>query len=216
MSRSTATCGTQNAHFSHLSQSIVSATISRVAWIIDYQQVLDRTRELGLRCVYYNSGAFAHEDASDVRIVGWLGPPDPTIRVDLPATLISLPEPYAENLADKLLTIWPARIDGPAWLLPKSHWSFELDHGNRSWLPTALDQIGIDPGHLLERPNAAAVQFEPDESDKLRRIVIELLNHLETSDFAILFPRQQHLLTIHHHKQLWWQTKNADFAKILV
>ena len=83
----------------------VSATIRLVAWIIDYQQVLDRTRELGLRCVYYNSGAFAHADSDGVRIVGWLGPDDPTIRVDLPATLIRVGEPYAENLADRLLTV---------------------------------------------------------------------------------------------------------------
>ncbi len=187
-----------------------------MAWIIDYPQVLERARELKFRCVYFNSGAFAHEDADKVRIVGWLGPADATIRLDLPATLISVPEPYEEKLADRLLSIWPIKLDGPAWLLPKSHWSFELDHGNRDWMPQLIEEIGIDPGHLLSRTNAAAIQFEVADAPLLHIAVQKLLTNLQSSDFAIIFPRHRHLVTIHHHKQIWWQTVDEKFAEMLV
>ncbi|MBC7784201.1 MAG: hypothetical protein H7144_10205 [Burkholderiales bacterium] len=187
-----------------------------MAWIIDYQHVLVRTRELGLHSVYYNSGAFAHADGGAVRIVGWLGPADPTIRMDLPATMICVEPPYEQNLADQLLTIWPARLAGPAWVLPKSHWSFELDHGSRAWLPGVLEDVGIDPGLLEGRAHAAAIQFEPAEPHLLHTAVRQLLTHLVSSDFAVIFPQYDHLVTVHHHKQLWWQTLDSEFADLLV
>ena len=53
------------------------------------------------------------------------------------------------NLVKRLMTLWPAVIDGPAWVMPKSHWAFELDHGNGGWLGPALRAVGVDlPGRL--------------------------------------------------------------------
>jgi len=176
-----------------------------VAWIIDYQHVLARMRELGFRSAYYNSGAFAFASGARASIVGWIGPDDPTIRADLPATIVRVPAPYESNLAAKLLTVWPGRIDGPAWVVPKSHWSFEFDHGSRAWLPGVVERAGVDPGLLENRTNAAAIEFAPLETESLKQFIQSLLTHLKGSDFAILFPHHACLLTIHHHKQLWWQ-----------
>lgn len=185
-----------------------------MAFIIDYQHVLSRTRELGLRCAYYNSGAFTYptERAPHVRIVGWIGPDDPTIRADLPATLVRVHEPYEANLARKLIAVWKSDIDGPAWVLPKSHWNFELDHGSRAWLPGVVESIGVDAGMLEGRTNAAAIEFSPARSHALETLLTALLTHLTGSDFAVLFPHHSHLVTVHHHKQLWWQTEDAALA----
>jgi hypothetical protein len=38
---------------------------------------------------------------------------------------------------------------------------------------------------------------------------------LQASDFAVLFPDHPHLVTLHHHKQLWWQTRDIELAGIL-
>ncbi|GIW75857.1 MAG: hypothetical protein KatS3mg104_0920 [Phycisphaerae bacterium] len=185
-----------------------------VAFVIDYQHVLQRARELRLKCVYYNSGAFAYpsDRASEIRIIGWLGPEDPTIRSDLPATLVQVQPPFECNLARKLVKTWMARIDGPAWVLPKSHWAFELDPIHGVWLTEALERLGIDPGLLHNRPNAAAIEFCSDERAELEELVRRLLTHLSQSDFTILFPHHTHLVTIHHHKQLWWQTEDGVLA----
>ncbi len=171
-------------------------------------------RGMGLRCAYYNSGSFAFDAGREAgaRIVGWVGPDDPTIRNDLPASIVNVVEPYAQNLADKLLTIWPGVIDSPAWVLPKSHWHFELDHHGRDWLPGAIERIGVDPGLLLSRTNAAAIEFVADERDLLQAFVTTLLTSLTLTDFAILFPHFSHRVTIHHHKQLWWQTEDDALA----
>ncbi len=195
---------------------MAGAYLGRVAWIIDYQHVLARMRALGFRSAYYNSGAFAFASTdAQQTIVGWIGPDDPTIRPDLPATLVRVPAPYEDRLAEKFLTIWPARLDGPAWMVPKSHWSFEMDHGSRTWLPGVIERAGVDPGLLESRTNAAAIEFSPDEAPSLSIVVQSLLSHLESSDFAILFPHHAHLVTVHHHKQLWWQTRDAQFAAYL-
>jgi hypothetical protein len=188
-----------------------------VATIVDYQLVLAQMTARGFRCAYYNSGAFAFagDQVERVRIVGWIGPDDPSIRADLPATLLRVGPPYEQNLTRMLRRVWPGRIDGPAWVVPKAHWSFELNHGNRDWLASTIERAGLDPQQLLTRTDAAAVAFEAGEVDLLETMVESLLINLSGSDFAILFPRHTHLLTIHHHKQLWWQTTDEAFAEVL-
>lgn len=183
--------------------------------IIDYPTVLATAQSLGLRCVYPNSGAFAHARGADVRIVGWLGPDDPTIRADLPATFRRFPEPYATSLANRLVEVWRAHLGGPAWVMPKAHWSYELDHGNHVWLPDALTQIGIDPRSLQALTTGAAIEFVHTDQRLFGQFVAELLEKLVGSDFAVLFPQHAHLVTVHHHKQLWWQTADVAFASIL-
>lgn len=169
---------------------------------------------MGFRCAYYNSGAFAFDcqQAQRVQIVGWIGPTDPSIRADLPATLVQVAPVYKQNLTRMLKQIWLEAIPAPAWVVPKAHWSFELNHGNPDWLADAITRVGLDPQALLTRTDAAAIAFEPAEVDSLGILVESLLEHLSGSDFAVLFPDQPHLLTIHHHKQLWWQTTDQAFA----
>lgn len=184
-------------------------------WIIDYPIVLDRMRELKLRSVYFNSGAFGFAVGEGVQIVGWLGPDDPTIRPDLPAKLIRVAEPYESSLSRKLCQTWAKSLDGPAWLMPAAHWAYELDFGHGNWLGPLLESIDIDPGLLQDRPNGSAIEFASKDREKFERVIESLLLHLTASDFKIVFPHHRHLVTIHHHKQIWWQTTDETLAQRL-
>lgn len=184
-------------------------------WIIDYAIVLERMRELKLRSVYFNSGAFGFPVGEGVQIVGWLGPDDPTIRADLQAKIVRVDEPYEINLAKKLTRAWTQSLEGPAWLMPAAHWAYELDFGHGSWLGPLLESIEIDPGLLQNRPNGSAIEFAPRDHEKFERVIESLLLHLTASDFKLAFPHHRHLVTIHHHKQIWWQTPDEELARVL-
>jgi hypothetical protein len=90
--------------------------------------------------------------------------------------------------------------------MPKSHWHYELHFGNRALLEPLLRQIGIDPAALAERNNGTAIEFSPDEAELLGASVRQLLDGLVGSDFVLAFPDRKTLCTVHHHRQLWWQT----------
>jgi hypothetical protein len=183
-----------------------------MAAIVDYATVLERMHALGLSCVYYNGGSFGFGRGEDVKIVGWLQEPDPTVRPGLGATVM-VPLPV-ENLGLMLDEVWQQCLPGPAWVLPKAHWSFELGHGNGPWLREALEAIGIDPAALESRTDAAAIELPQtrDADGHLASLASVLMRHLKTSDFAVLFPDHRHLVTLHHHRQIWWQTTDAAFA----
>ena len=185
-----------------------------MARIIDYADVLKQVETLGLRCVYYNTGALGFPAGETPHVVGWLGANDPTIRPAMAANSVHVPPPYAKNLAERLGQFWPGLIDGEAWLMPKSHWAFELDHGNGPWLAPALAAVGIDPEILRPRTTGDSIAFPPGENG-LFGLVETLLANLKTSDFAVLFPGHRLLLTLHHHQQLWWQVENAEISKKL-
>ena len=215
--------------------------------IIDYPDVLQAARGVGLRCVYYNSGAFeltpaalsvrdetARIDAerpagpgneSDpvgvraasppVQIVGWLGPDDPTIRPGLPAVLWRFAPPFEPNLAAAACRFWQTQVSAQAWLLPASHWAYELDFGSADWMAEMLRGIGIDPEALRHRTNAAAIAFDLQEIDSLGASLTTLLLRLTASDFTLLCPDRRLIVTLHHHKQLWWQTDDPSLASVL-
>src|SRR5438067_2002656 len=107
--------------------------------IIDYEIVLERMRREGFKCVYHNSGAFEFIEG-EVKTVGWIGPDDPTIREEAKPFVRSVPPPYEENLTELLVKAMP----GMAWVMPMSHWAYELDFGSREWLADALGEISID------------------------------------------------------------------------
>ena len=65
-----------------------------------------------------------------------------------------------------------------------------------------LEHIRIDPGLLVNRTNGAAIEFAADETDLFQLLVARLLEMLQSSDFAIAFPKHPVLITLHHHKQL--------------
>lgn len=185
-----------------------------MARIVDYPEVLTLAGSLGLRCVYFNTGSFAFGPGASQHIVGWLGPEDATIRPAMLANCAHVPPPFPQNLATALRATWPGVIDGEAWLMPKSHWAFELDHGNGPWLAPALTAAGIDAETLRPRTDAAAIVFQPGEASIFPLIEI-LLENLKQSDFAILFPKSRALLTLHHHQQLWWQVADQQLAESL-
>lgn len=184
----------------------------RVPWIIDYSNVLQTLHEQRFRCNYYNSGSFAFAAPAEPTVVGWIGPEDSTIRPDVLPLTTTVAAPYEPTLAKLAARVWSEKLPGRAWIMPTSHWAYELDHGSREWMPSMLENLSLDPGLLVDRANAAAIEFSPAELPQFTRFVERLLEMLNNSDFAIVFPGHAALCTIHHHKQLWWQTTDADLA----
>jgi hypothetical protein len=181
-------------------------------WIIDYDIVVEHMQQQKLKCNYYNSGAFGFAEAGppEVRHVGWIGPDDPTIRPAARALAKQVAAPYEETLADLLTKAWQTHFPGRVWAMPMSHWAYELSSGSRDWMPALIEHIDLDPGLLEGRNNAAAIEFGPDESHHLRHFTQRLLEMLLGSDFMLAFlaPKEPVLCTLHHHKQLWWTTKD--------
>ena len=186
--------------------------------IIEYPEVLRRITREGLVSLYHNSGAFGFAGEMTTQTVGWIGPPDPTIRPAALELAQAIPPPHAANLAALLMRAWRDRLaPAEAWFMPRSHWSFELDFASHAWLPEVLREIGIDPAPLTGLNNAAAIAFinEEGEATHLNRLARALLDHLTTSDFSIVFPGHPIVCTLHHHRQLWWVTSENGLAQLL-
>jgi hypothetical protein len=172
--------------------------------IIDYPIVLERMTAGGFRCNYYNSGAFGFPAMPLVR--GWIGPPDSTIKADLIPGVRYVKPPYESRLARAAAEIWKTVLPGAAWVMPMSHWHFELHDGSRDWMPASLEEIGVDSKRLENRADGAALEFVLEEAAAFTRFLESLLGNLRVSDFLIAFPGRPALCTVHHHKQLWWMT----------
>ena len=76
-------------------------------------------------------------------------------------------------------------------------------------LAPLLERIGIDPGLLQTRTNASAIEFSPDQHDRLGSFVTRLLEMLQGSDFYFAFPGSKTVGMLHHHKQIWWTSSDA-------
>lgn len=171
--------------------------------IIDYEHVLATLTARGMTSLYHNSGSFGF--TGEEHVCGWVGPDDATIRESVRAVCTQVPEPHAVILQWSFDLAWRKLLPGPVWIMPGSHWAYELDFGSATWLPSALLSQGIDPALLRSRNNAAALEFDPSEG-KTRKFVGWLLGNLSASDFTAAFPQHAVICTIHHHMQLWWQT----------
>lgn len=169
--------------------------------IIDYFDVQKTMREAGFRSLYHNSGAFGFVEGTAVETIGWIGGDDPTIREAARA----LTRTVDSSQLAKLLGDACSTLAGEAWLMPKSHWHYELHFGNRELLEEILPTIGIDAALLRDRNDGSAIAFAAQECAALAEFVRRMLERLAGSDFMIAWPRQKTLCTIHHHKQLWWQ-----------
>lgn len=177
--------------------------------IIDYPQVRDRLLAAGLVSNYYNGGAFGFPKTITPAISGWIGPDDPSIRPEMKPRTHQVPPPYEQNLATDLTRAWThADLGAEAWIMPLAHWAFELDFGHAAWLPRLLTSISIDPHQLHGRTDAAAIAFNRAESAAFIPFIERLLAGLTASDFIAVFPDSLVLCTLHHHRQLWWQTKD--------
>lgn len=188
--------------------------LSPMPTTIDYSIVLPSLQATGLRCVYPNSGAFGPAEGAENHIVGWLSAEDETIRPDLRANLIVVPPPACRSLATLLTRAWCDRVPGPIWLMPASHWAFELQFGG-DWIPPLLANHGIDVLSLQSRPDGSAIEFQPDESDDFTLLIESLLEHLTASDFTIAFPGRAIAVMLHHHRQIWWQLSDPALARQL-
>jgi hypothetical protein len=182
-------------------------------WIIEYEVVLEHMRERGFKCNYHNSGAFAFGDTAKVKTLGWVGPPDETIRPQVRPLTRAVGEPYEENLAKLCAKAWREQFPARVWAMPMSHWSYELNYGSRDWMPALIENVELDPGLLEGRNNAAAIEFSMDEGHLLEYFVQRLLEMLLGSDFTLAFVGKPVLCTVHHHKQLWWQTTDGGILR---
>ena len=180
--------------------------------IVDYPGVLERMCGQGLRSLYFNSGAFGFPDGVATTSVGWIGPEDPTLRAAARELTTTVLPPFERTLARHVSNAWRQFLPGKVWLMPKSHWAYELDFGSRGWMPRALGRAGIDAAALQPRTNAAAIEFDYGESNRFDELVQILLEKLSGSDFALAFPGHPVVCTLHHHKQVWWTS--TDFSLI--
>jgi hypothetical protein len=183
-----------------------------VAQIIDYDVVAKTLTSAGLVCQYPNSGAFGFDEFQPVMMRGWIGPADASIRPGMRSVIGSVSPPYEENLAALFVRAWRESLSkklaaskAPIWIMPGSHWAFELD-ANRAWLMNLLADIDIDAGKLQGRADGSAIEFPDTEALSAGRFVSGLLQNLTASDFFIAFGRNPLVCTVHHHKQLWWST----------
>jgi hypothetical protein len=176
--------------------------------VIDFADASQTLRSRGFVSLYHNSGAWGFPPETPVRTLGLITTDDPSIREAARAmtrrvTLADCVD-AVQRVADQLAT--------DAWLMPKSHWYFELHFGNRDLLELLLPTIGIEPGLLRDRNDGSAIAFEG--GTQLAGVVTKLLPELRGSDFLIAWPDAQTLCTIHHHGQLWWQTMRPDLIEL--
>lgn len=184
-------------------------------WIVDYSAVLEQMRRQEMRSLYYNSGAFGFPEGAAVESLGWIGPDDPSLRPEARILTRTVPAPHEANLTRLVVRAWDDLLPGKVWLMPKSHWAYELDFGSRDWLPALLEHAGIDSGLLAPRTNAAAIEFTPAEVEPFSHVVEGLLRMLLGSDFALAFPDRPVACTLHHHKQVWWTTSQPQLITSL-
>ena len=183
--------------------------------IVDYELVLDRLRKQGLVCNYYNSGAFGFPREAGAQTVAWVGPPDETIRAEAKPLTRQVPEPFEPNLSALAVRAWQQHLRGTVWVMPMSHWAYELDFGSHEWMPPLLETVGVDPKDLRERNNASAIEFAPEDPASFRLFLQGLLTHLASSDFLLAFPDRPVVCMVHHHKQLWWTTTDPSLLASL-
>jgi hypothetical protein len=175
--------------------------------VVDYAMVVEKLVARGLVSLYHNSGAFGFPRGTDVNMLGWIAADDASLRAEVRPLARRVD---AAELPGKFIAA-RERFAGDAWLMPKSHWHFELQDGHPQLLAALLPELGIDPATLRERNDGSAIAFSRDEDDLLRHAVARLIDGMRQSDFSIVFPDADALavVTLHHHKQIWWQATDA-------
>jgi len=181
--------------------------------VIDYAEVLESLNRAGLVSLYHNSGAFGFAEEAPTQSVGWIVRDDSTIRPAARAICRLVSPPTERTLATFAGAIWADRLASESvWVMPMSHWAYELDFGSYQWLPTVLSEAGIDPIQLIGRHDGAAIEFLRAERPEFEKMIEHLLMHLAQSDFTFVFPGGATVCTVHHHKQLWWTTTDTAIS----
>jgi len=172
-------------------------------------------RQLDLRCLYYNSGAFGFERGVETHSVGWICEDDPSLRPEARSLTRQISKPAGPELSRLLAKAATELLPGPVWVMPKSHWAFELDFGGKAWMAAALRELTIDPALLQPLTTGDPIEFSPGEIPHLARFAEQLLTNLAGSDFAVAFPGKPVVCTLHHHKQIWWTTTDLGLLENL-
>ena len=181
--------------------------------VVEYQAVERQMAAQRFVSLYPNSGAFGYPRDIPTHSVGWITGDDPTIRPAARELTISVAGvPQLVQLASDT---WQDRFPGDAWIMPKAHWAYELDFGSGQWMPDLLRSVGVDAGQLGLRHDGSALAFESADADAFARVLQGLLENLLGSDFQLVFPNHDLVCTIHHHRQLWWTSPNADLIASL-
>jgi hypothetical protein len=185
-----------------------------VANVVDYDRVLEVLLGQGLKSLYHNSGAFGFPPGVKTHTVGWIGPPDSTIRPEARQFTRQIQAPYGKTLSELALRVWQGVVPGAVWAMPRSHWAYELDFGSRDWLPGVLGGVGVDPAGLTSLSTGAAIEFLPEGGNEFGSFLAHLLDNLSgSSDFQLAWPGRPLLCTVHHHKQLWWTTPDEELFR---
>lgn len=183
--------------------------------VVDYDEVLSRLTAEGFDSLYPRSGAFGVPHPDKAVSIGWLLTHDPTLR-EMALPLAHYVEPATiESLIERFTTAWISFLPGPIWLMPKSHWAYELQFGSAAWLPEALAAAGVNAASLADRADGSAVEFQSGESQSASLLLATLLANLSASDFLAAFPSRASVCTIHSHRQLWWTTSDFSVASRL-
>src|SRR5687768_7175188 len=103
---------------------------STVPKIVDYADVTARMAADGMRSLYFNSGAFGFAADQTVYTRGWIGPPDDSIREAAKPFVRQVTPPDEATLATLAARAWQELFHGDVWVLPMSHWAYELDFGS--------------------------------------------------------------------------------------
>jgi hypothetical protein len=183
--------------------------------IIDYAIVLEQMQRGEFRCLYHNSGAFGFLDESGTASIGWIGAADATLKPAAQALARIVAQPIEGNLSMLALRAWSDHLPGAVWVMPKSHWAYELEFGSRQWMGALLEKIEVDSALLMGRNNAAAIEFQSGEEERFQFFVQQLLTNLAGSDFLLAFPQYKTICTVHNHKQLWWTTGDEGILAVL-
>lgn len=181
--------------------------------IVDYERVVPAMQAMQMQCLYHNSGAFGFDPQAPARHRGWMGEDDPSIRHEARVLAHQVAAPHVPNLAQLTVQAWQQILPGEVWLMPKSHWAYELQFGSQPWLAELLGQIGVDAAALAPRSDGSAIAFGMDEAESFEQMLRCLLEKLLGSDFSMAFPGRAVICTVHHHGQLWWSTTDAELLE---
>jgi hypothetical protein len=187
-----------------------------VAQIVDYDAVLEALLGQGLKSLYYNSGSFGFPPGVATQTIGWIGPPDRTIRPEALSFTRQIAPPHTQHLTELTLRAWGEFLPGVVWAMPRSHWAYELDFGSNDWMPPVLAKCGVDSAELAPLTTGAAIEFNWEDSGQFASFLATLLDNLSgSSDFQLVWPGRQVVCTVHHHKQLWWTTSDGPIYQAL-
>lgn len=181
--------------------------------IVDYDRVVQDMQAVHLQCLYHNSGAFGFDLRMAAHHRGWIGEEDPSIRPEARVLARRVAEPYVAHLTRLAVQAWQRLLQGEVWLMPKSHWAYELQFGSQPWLGDLLGRLGVDAATLEPRADGSAIAFTMDEAGAFEQMLVQLLENLRGSDFSMAFPGRPVICTVHHHGQLWWSTADAELLE---